>query len=354
MADGRAMGGGAGVALGAGRLGDLADGPLLRRALDGDGATADAAFGVLVARHGPMVWRVCRGALGHAHDAEDAFQATFLVLARRAGSIRRADSVASWLHGVALKVARRARAGAARREALERRAAALRPAAVPGPPAPDLDLHAALAGLPAKLRDPLLLCYFEGLTTDEAADRLGCPRGTVLSRLARGRDRLRATLARSAPPVLAGPAVESWLAMPPAGVPPALADLAARSASRSLAGTVPATLVAARVAALAEGTLRMITWTKLPPSRRPWRPWRPSPSGRGPGSSPPSPARPPRPGRARPPPSRPRTHRVHPSRPAPRSSPRSPRVTNCTASSAARRPSCSPCRTRSPARPRGP
>ena len=254
------------AALGAaGRVGDLPDGPLLRRAVEGDEVTADAAFTALVERHGPMVLRVCRDRLGHAHDAEDAFQATFLVLARRAGSVRRADSVASWLHGVAHKVATRARGVAARRDAVERQAAALRPEHANAPAAADmdLDLHAALERLPAKLRDPLILCYFEGLTTDEAAGRLGCPRGTVLSRLARGRDRLRATLTRAVPVPVAGPALDAWLAATPARIPPLLAEATARASSRILAGAVPARLVAAPVAALTEGVLRMMFWTKL-------------------------------------------------------------------------------------------
>src|SRR4051794_41263626 len=104
-----------------GVVGDLSDGQLLQRLATAGDAAAQAIFAVLVERHGPMVLGVCRQVLGDPHDAQDAFQATFLVLARKAGAIRKADSAASWLHGVALRVAARARADAARRRAAQRR-----------------------------------------------------------------------------------------------------------------------------------------------------------------------------------------------------------------------------------------
>ena len=107
-----------------GVVGNLSDGQLLGSFLAGDKETAEASFAALVDRHGPMVLRVCRQILGNADDAQDAFQATFLVLARRAGTVRKRDSVASWLYGVALRMAQRSRADAARRQFHEHRRAA--------------------------------------------------------------------------------------------------------------------------------------------------------------------------------------------------------------------------------------
>ena len=110
-----------------GTLGDLTDGQLLARFLDREGPASDLAFAVLLERHGPMVLRVCRGVLGNADDAQDAFQATFLVLVRRAATVRRRDSLASWLYGVAMRVAGCARKAASRRLGYERRWADLAP-----------------------------------------------------------------------------------------------------------------------------------------------------------------------------------------------------------------------------------
>jgi RNA polymerase sigma-70 factor (ECF subfamily) len=155
------------------------------------------AFTDLVGRHGPMVLGVCRRVLGHVQEAEDAFQATFIVLMRRAGSIRNPELLGNWLYGVAFRVARKARAQAARRSKHERQA-------VPMPDAgPDLEfawqelralLDQELQHLPAKYRTPLILCYLEGLTHEEAARRLGWPVGSMSYRLARAREALRARL----------------------------------------------------------------------------------------------------------------------------------------------------------------
>jgi RNA polymerase sigma factor (sigma-70 family) len=174
-----------------------ADRELVRRFAE----RADAeAFAVLLARHGPMVLRVCRRVLPNAHDAEDALQATFLVLARKAGCLRRQESVGSWLYGVAYRVALNARAAAARRAAHEARAPL--PAAVRDPLS-EVSLREAqalldeeLARLPERYRAPLVLCCLEGLARDEAARQLGWSAGTLKSRLERGRALLRARLAR--------------------------------------------------------------------------------------------------------------------------------------------------------------
>jgi RNA polymerase sigma factor (sigma-70 family) len=182
-----------------GATGCLSDPQLLQRFLDGPGAVSRAALAALVVRHGPMVLRACRHALGDPHDAEDAFQATFLLLASKAGSVRNADSVAGWLHGVAVRVALRAKADAVRRRIHERRGAVIKAAESGGighGPESWPELHEEIARLPGRYREPVVLCYLEGLSTEAAAARIGCPRGTVLSRLSRARERLRGRMAR--------------------------------------------------------------------------------------------------------------------------------------------------------------
>jgi RNA polymerase sigma factor (sigma-70 family) len=177
----------------------LTEGTLLERFVQG---RDEAAFGALVTRHGPMVLGVCRRILRDEHDALDAFQATFLILVRRAGAIKRGELVSHWLYGVARRVAVRAKAQVARRQVHE-------------PAGLDIDqisteeslgddsrrdlrmvLDEELARLPRNLRAPVVLCYLEGLTHDEAARRLRWPVGTIRSRLARARDRLRRRLTR--------------------------------------------------------------------------------------------------------------------------------------------------------------
>src|SRR5262249_45040927 len=159
----------------------------------------EEAFAGLLRRHGPLVFGVCRQVLGDAHDAEDAFQATFLVLARKAATVARQDSLAAWLHRVALNVARTARTAAARRRAPERETA-LRTRPGPGDEVAPGDwqplLHEEVDRLPEKYRVPVVLCYLEGRTHEEAARQLGWPLGSVKGRLARARDLLRARLTR--------------------------------------------------------------------------------------------------------------------------------------------------------------
>ncbi len=181
-----------------GTLSGLSDGQLLERfAARGDGQ----AFAAIVARHGAMVLSVCRSTLGprDASDAEDAFQATFLVLMRRAGSFPLNGSLAGWLYRVARRVARQARVEAARRRMREQVVAGSREDGLPhDPDRGELCrlVHQELAQLPERYRMPILLCDLHGLTRDQAAAAIGCPPGTVAGRLARGREQLRDRLAR--------------------------------------------------------------------------------------------------------------------------------------------------------------
>ncbi len=177
-----------------GAVGGLSDGQLLELFVQRRDADA---FAALVDRHGPMVLRVCQGRLGQLHDAEDAFQATFLVLARRAPSIRKSEAVAGWLLGVAGRVAAKAWSAACRRSIFERTLGHGDDVAVDArPPEPWTELYDELDRLPEKYRLPLVLCHLEGLTYEQAASRLGCPVRTVQTRLARGRERLRGRLTR--------------------------------------------------------------------------------------------------------------------------------------------------------------
>jgi RNA polymerase sigma factor (sigma-70 family) len=183
------------VLLESGAVAGLSDGELLDRFTR---ERDEAAFTALIERHGPMVQRLCSDVMGNHHDAEDAFQATFLVLARHARSIRRPDSIASWLHGVAIRVSAAARSAAARRRTHERNRAALQveQATVDEPGSDTLaaHVHAEVARLPDRFRGPVVLCYLEGRTYGEAAQLLHCPIGTIKSRLATARERLRRRL----------------------------------------------------------------------------------------------------------------------------------------------------------------
>jgi RNA polymerase sigma factor (sigma-70 family) len=162
--------------------------------------TTDAepgALEALVRRHGNMVFGVCRRVLGNSPDADDAFQATFLLLVRKAHSLARPEQVAGWLHAVALRVARKARAVRARRRVREVPVVDL---AAPIPPEDGRELREVLDEeldrLPEKYRLPIVLCELEGRTLDEAAQLLGWPKGTVAGRLSLGREMLRQRLSR--------------------------------------------------------------------------------------------------------------------------------------------------------------
>jgi RNA polymerase sigma factor (sigma-70 family) len=160
----------------------------------------EGAFGALIHRYGALVLSVCRRTLYDPSDAEDAFQATFLVLARKAGSIRHPEALASWLHGVAFRAARKLRMA---RQLREQKTVPLIEVAEPDTTAADVTwqevqnvLDHELARLPNVYRTPLVLCYLEGKTQDEAAQQLGWTLGALRGRLQRGRERLRSMLER--------------------------------------------------------------------------------------------------------------------------------------------------------------
>jgi RNA polymerase sigma factor (sigma-70 family) len=194
-----------------GSVGGLSDRQLLERFNAARDAAGEAAFAALVARHGRMVLDLCHQLLGDVHHAEDAFQAVFFVLARKAPSIREPDLLANWLYGVALRTARYAKfqvdhrrvkegADAMRHHGPGKSAALVLVGRPPEQPAIDREeaeaLHREINRLPSSFRLPVVLCYFEGLTLDEAARRLNCPAGTLRSRLARAREKLRRGLIR--------------------------------------------------------------------------------------------------------------------------------------------------------------
>ena len=173
-----------------------ADGDLLRRyAAERD----QAAFRELVLRHGSLVLSVCQRVLHDRHAAEDAYQATFLVLARRAGTISRPEVLGNWLHGVAYRVASKLKVQMARRRNLEAKAAAA-VSTEAGLQAAWDEIHAVLDeelnALPEAYRAPLVLVYLEGKTHEEAAEMLGCPLGSMSWRLSQGRDLMRRRLKR--------------------------------------------------------------------------------------------------------------------------------------------------------------
>jgi RNA polymerase sigma factor (sigma-70 family) len=234
--------------------GGLTDRQLLERFAAGRDETA---FAALVRRHGALVLAACRRVLRHADDAEDAFQATFLVLARRPGAVRSAGSVGPWLYTVALRQAARIKADMLRRKDREH-AAARRPAtAVSDPTLREVEgvLDEELGGLPARLRSPLVLCYLEARTRDEAARELGWSVRTLQRRLDEGRRRLHARLLRRG---VSLPAALLTLGL----VQPEASAVRAACASATSRGAYGVG-VSARVAALARATVRRMVVTRL-------------------------------------------------------------------------------------------
>jgi RNA polymerase sigma factor (sigma-70 family) len=249
-----------------GAVGGLTDGELLERFLGRSGIDREDAFAALVRRHGPMVLKVCRRMLPGSADAEDAFQAVFLVLARKAGAVRRVDKLKPWLYGVAVRTAKEALRRSATRRAREG-AAVDESRAVSAPDEGKGELLALLDEeidrLPSRYREPLILCELEGASRQAAARQLGLPEGTLSSRLSRGRSLLRDRLARRQIAVGAGLSAALISEAAGAALPEPLADSTVRlaldfGAKGAAAGTVPAA-----VASLAEGVLAMIAAAKL-------------------------------------------------------------------------------------------
>jgi RNA polymerase sigma factor (sigma-70 family) len=227
------------------------------------GQRDEAAFEALLRRHGPMVLGVCRRVLGNEADAEDAFQATFLVLVRKAGSLARRALVGNWLYGVAHRTALKAKAMNSKRRAKENEAAqaAPQPSSASGPHLDGL-LDDALARLPDKYRIPVVLCELEGKSLKEAARLLRCPQGTVASRLARARVMLArrlgtARLGAALAGALASGAASAW-------VPTPLIGSTIKAAALMAAGqAATAGVISAHVLALTEGVLKTMLHSKL-------------------------------------------------------------------------------------------
>jgi RNA polymerase sigma factor (sigma-70 family) len=244
--------------------GQLSDGQLL------DAYVTDkdhAAFAALVRRHGPMVLGVCRRVLGDAHEAEDAFQATFFVLVRKAGAVSPREMVGSWLHGVAYHVARRAKLATGRRLARERKKMAMAASASePSEVWQDLCavLDQELQTLPEKYRLPIVLCELEGKSRKEASTQLGWPEGTVASRLGRGRALLSRRINRHGL-VLTSAALAAAFAHKPAAaaVPVTLLSNTLKAASIVATGKATAGAVSTTALALAEGVVKTMLVTKI-------------------------------------------------------------------------------------------
>jgi RNA polymerase sigma factor (sigma-70 family) len=236
----------------------LSDGQLLERfAVHQD----EAAFAALVRRYGPLVLGVCRRVLHDTHEAEDTFQATFLVLARKAGAISRRGSVAGWLYQVAYRAALKARTRTANRHRHERRVGRKSPAdplaEVSGRELLGL-LDSEVRRLPERFREPLVLCYLDGRTRDEAARLLGWPVGTVKSRLARGRDLLRRRLTRRGVTLAGGLLPLALTESATGALPPVLLGSTTKAALPFATGPL-----SSHASALAEGVLQTMFATKL-------------------------------------------------------------------------------------------
>jgi RNA polymerase sigma factor (sigma-70 family) len=226
---------------------------------------SEAAFAALVGRHGPMVLRVCRRVLRQEQDAEDAFQATFLVLAGKAGAIRNRDTVADWLYGVAYRTAMCTRRSTVRRQHREARAGAVAPRATASPSWDDVRavLDEEVQRLPPCFREAFVLCVLEGKGGPEAAAALGCKEGTVKSRVNRARHLLRQRLARRGIQLSAVLAALSLArGAGKAAVPAALAGSTVRF-GLSVAAGGPAAAIPSHVAALAAGVTRAMSLSRI-------------------------------------------------------------------------------------------
>jgi RNA polymerase sigma factor (sigma-70 family) len=241
---------------------DLTDAQLLERFVS---CREQAALEALVCRHGPMVWGVCRRILQQHQDAEDAFQATFLVLVRKAASIVPREMVGNWLYGVARQTALKARATTAKRWTRERQRTEMpEPAVTEKDLWPGLQplLDQELSLLPDKYRAVIVLCDLESKTRQEAARHLGCPEGTVASRLARARTMLGKRLARRGLAVSGG-AFAVGLSQVSACVPTSVESSTIRAATLLAAGNSPVGVISGKVITLMEGVLKTMFLTKL-------------------------------------------------------------------------------------------
>jgi RNA polymerase sigma factor (sigma-70 family) len=226
----------------------------------------ESAFALIVQRHGPMVLNVCRRVLHHAQDAEDAFQATFLVLARKASGIGKSESLSSWLHGVAFRVSLRAKRDAGRRRAREQQV----PTSVGPDPAEAIAwrdvqilLDAEIGRLPERYRSAFVLCYLEGRSRAETAAELGVEENTLSSRLARARERLRCRLARrgvNLGSALAAVALTAGASN--SAVPAVLLDTTTRAAAL-FAARQPLTGISTFTLQLTNGTMQTMAITKI-------------------------------------------------------------------------------------------
>jgi RNA polymerase sigma factor (sigma-70 family) len=228
-----------------------------------------SAFASLVDRHGPMVLSVCRRILHDVHEAEDAYQTTFLVLARKAGSLRRPDLLANWLYGVACRSARKTQ-----RQTTRYRAQAMKCATMQATDDATADvmwqdlrpvLDEELNRLPGKYRLAVVLCYLQGLTVEQASRQLGCPRGTILSRLARARERLRSRLTRRGLALSAGLLALLLLRSSTAGtlLPTTFVQSTVRAAISFVTCPAPAGLARVRSAVVAQAVMRSMFLGRL-------------------------------------------------------------------------------------------
>jgi RNA polymerase sigma factor (sigma-70 family) len=227
----------------------------------------EAAFASLMQRHGPMVLGVCQRVLDDPHDADDAFQATFLVLIRKAVTIRKRGSLGSWLYGAAYRIACKARVLAAKRRRHERQVPTMRTtepseAFLWRELRPVLDEE--LNRLPEKLRAPLVLCYLEGKTQEEAARQLGWTKGTVSGRMAQGRELLRSRLTRRGLTLTGGLLATVLAEKVVAEVPATLLTATGRAALSLITGEVAAaSVISHQVHTLMEGAVQAMFLTKL-------------------------------------------------------------------------------------------
>jgi len=242
-----------------GTLAQPSDRQLLEQFAGRAGKTAEAPFGALVARHGPMVLGVCRRALNDPNDVNDAFQATFLILVRKAETVRVEGSLGRWLYGVSRRVSMRAKAAAAGRSAREVGGVESVTAPAPDPTRHELGvvLDEEIDRLPERFRAVVVLCDMGGLSYEDVAQQLGCAVGTVKSRLSRAREKLRLRLARRGlAPSAAAVSVGLYLQAASAAVPVSLS--AAMVCSAVSTGVVPAA-----VKKLAREVMRAMVLTKL-------------------------------------------------------------------------------------------